>query len=383
MKILVLIITFISTVFIHAQNNSALEYALTAYDGQDFQTALIGFSKCIESDSSHILCHEKALLCAYKIGDFSTSKTLAIQLEKKDSFNLISLSQLAAIYELENNAPLAIKYYLKLIKSYPKNAFYFRKLAQQYQSANLVQDAFINYGEAIKLNDRDLLSLKGLAEIYLMNNHYVEADSILNKALSQDSTNITMHFLIAQSKYRQKQYEETVYYLEKTKGRLDLSPYYNKLLGYSYMQIDSLDQAIFHLEKSLTDKGNKEHAHYYLATAYEKKENPEYAKFHYAEAIKAGISENIDLYHRSLGRIFDRENNLKEAIPHYHEAHKYGNDPLIYYYLARASDTYYKDKTIAMRYYTLYINSMHNDQAYQNHAIARRRYLKEQLHLQN
>jgi len=152
------------------------------------------------------------------------------------------------------------------------------------------------------------------------------------------------------------------------------------MLGYTYIQIDSFDRAIFHLSKAILNEGTKEYAHYNLAVAFEKKEDMESAKYHLQEAIKAGISTNVDTYHRQLARLHTAEGNLKEAIPHYQDAYKYGEDPLILFYLGRASDKYYADKNIALRYYRKFVKSAYEHKEYKDYSKSRIAALKEYLH---
>jgi len=163
---------------------------------------------------------------------------------------------------------------------------------------------------------------------------------------------------------------------------VDLNSYYHKMLGYSYLKIDSVDLAINYLERSLVKEGTPEHAHYYLASAYNSKGDHETAIFHYEKAIEAGISKDVDIYHRNLAKIFDQKKDLKNAIPHYEDAYKYGKSPVILFYLARAYDVYYEDKNVAIRYYRKYEKSADKNPEYKNYAKERRKYLQEQMHFQ-
>jgi len=160
-----------------------------------------------------------------------------------------------------------------------------------------------------------------------------------------------------------------------------LNNYYNKLAGFSYIQVDSLDKAIYHLTHSLIKETSPEHAFYYLGIAYEKQEETELALEFYDKALKASISKDTDLYHRNLARIYKEENKLKESIHHYTEALKYDDDPLVLFLLAQVCDEYYKDKNIAIRYYQKFENSDHENRSYKKYAQERRIYLKELMHL--
>lgn len=379
LKFIIFICTLSSSVLIGQADSTSL-LAQQAYQEQNYLSALELYNACLTKDSSVIHYYEKGGLSAYKLGDTPKAKSLFLELVKRDSINKLGLTQLANLFEQEKNTPKAIKYYTQLVKLFPENAVNYRKLAQQYQSAGLNTEAFQNYSEAYKRNPRDMFSIKGISELFLLNKQYVEADSILRSGIAMDTLNINFHQLLATSKYRQKAYDSTVYYLVRIKGRVDLKPYFNKMLGYSYMQIDSFQRAIPYLFKSLTDKGDNENSHYYLATAYQKLDSVDYAKHHYQKAIEESISDNVDLYHRNLAKIFNQENELKSAISHYQDAYKYGNDPLILFYLARASDMYYKDKNVAIRYYDRFVKSEYDHAEYIKYSKQRKRYLKEAQH---
>ena len=297
-----------------------------------------------------------------------------------DTFNQLSLTQLASIYEKEGNTPKAVKYYTQLIKYYPDNAIYNRKLAQNYAKAGAIIDAFRHYNAAHKLNPNDIFSIKGISEIFLQNQQYEDADILLNKGLTLDTTNIDLHQLLARSKYKQKDYDSTIYYLKQINGRVDLSPYFNKLLGYSLIQIDSFEQSIFYLQKALSDNGNKEYVHYYLATAYDNLDDELNSEHHYTKALEEGISPNIAIYHKSLAKINNDRNKLREAIDHYRDAYRYDEDPVLLFYLGRASDVYYKDKNIAVNYYKRYTKSSHDNDEYKRYALSRANTLLEFIH---
>ena len=85
-------------------------------------------------------------------------------------------------------------------------------------------------------------------------------------------------------------------------------------------------------------------------------------------------------YHRNLARIQNNDNNLKEAIKNYQWAYKYKEDPILLFYLAQASDTYYKDKSIAINYYDRYARSADTNEKYKRYARQRAQALREFLH---
>jgi tetratricopeptide (TPR) repeat protein len=358
----------------------SLEDADQYMKDQEYTRAYSIYSKCAGQDTSQYHCQEKAGLAAYRMGSMHKSKNHFHKIESKSNHFKTACIHLANIYEQEENIPKAIKYNRRLRDSFPDNAIYHRKLGALLMKANLPLEAFPKYAEALKLNPEDITTIKGIAELFILNNQLEDADSILRKGLSIDSSNISLNYLYARNFYKQKQYDSTVMVLWNIRGRVDFPNYYSKMLGYSFLQIDSVDKAIRYLEKSLVNEGDPEYAHYYLGTAYELKGDMESALFHLDKAIEAGISKGTDLYYRNKARLLNDQNNLGEAIKAYEWSYRLKPDPVLLFYLGRASDKYYKDKNIAIRYYDKYIKSAHDEPSYKKYARQRVRYLKEVRH---
>jgi len=380
-RILSILIIMVCSIPLLGQSN--VLNAESLYNDGNFLNALSIAESCYKEDSTNIVCILIVANASHKLGDQAKAKRFYHKLEKIDSSNINTYIQLAAIYEQQQRIPRAIKYYSILNKCLPDNPIYFRKNANLYKTVKDHKKAFKLYARANKLNPRDVLTLKGLAEVCVVNNQMELADSLIKKGLEIDSENIGLSYLLAKSKYKQKQYDTVTLILEGLRGHIDLNSYYNKLLGYSYLQIDSVDLAIQKLQLALVDDEDSEKLHYYLATAFEKKKEMDGALVHYEKAAKFGVSPDLDLYHRNVARLANNEKNYKKAIAHYKDAYKYGEDPVVLYYLAAVCDTYYKDKSIALTYYKKYIKSGHSHTEYLDYAKKRSRYLKEIMHQSN
>lgn len=378
----ILIIFVIFNVSIVVSQSEASEAEITFMTG-DYVSALSTAENCLLIDSSDIDCINIAANASNILGDQAKAKKYYHKLEKLDSTNLNTFIQLASIYEQQQRLPRAIKYYSILNKLAPENPVYFRKNAKLYNAVNDKIESFRLYAIANKLNPRDILTLKGLSELCVANDQMEMADSLIRVGLNIDPENISMYYILARSKYKQKQYDSVTLILEGLRDQIDLDSYYNKLLGFSYLQIDSVDLAIQKLRLALVDDEQSEKLHYYLATAYEKQGELNGALEHYELAVKFGRSPDLDMYHRNTARLANSEKKYKKAIEHYKDAYKYGKDPVVLYYLATICDIYYKDKSIAINYYKKYLKSGHTYEEYLEYAKNRSMYLKEIQHQSN
>ena len=365
------------TIMCYGQDLSLAEQAIQA---QDYSTAFKIYSDCYEADTNNINCLYLSGLSAYRSGDNSNAKKKLLKLESKDTLLTKAWINLAAIYEEEENLPKAIKYYTRLQEFKPSIATYSRKLGRLYRTADSKTDAWRYYSLAYKTNPRDMKCVKGLAELAMANSQGELADSIILEGLKLDPTHIGLNLLRAKLKYKTKQYKETSDILKSVLGRYDFNSYYHKLYGFALVQIDSSEKAIFHLTRALATTPEDEKVHYYLGVAHEKLEDYKSAIFHFEKATDYSISPSLGKYFRDLAKLYDQEKDLPKAIEAYKEAYRYGADPKLLYYLARASDIYYKDKNIAIKYYGRYISSKDDTKTYKNYSRERKRYLKEQIH---
>ena len=161
--------------------------------------------------------------------------------------------------------------------------------------------------------------------------------------------------------------------------QIDVPEYYIKMLGYAYLQIDSADQAIYWLER-LVHSEQKEFVHYYLAIAYEQKGDPQASLFHYQKAINKSVSENIDRYYAEAAKVYESQGDLSKAIAYYRKALDYNKMPKYYYELGVLSDTWFRDKNMALTYFNKYLESADDNPAFRAYAERRARDLQEFLH---
>ena len=357
-----------------------LEFANQAMQSKDYLKALEIYNTCYKADTTQIDCLYNSATAASKSGDNTLAKEQFLTLERKDTFVVQAWQNLASLYEEEENPPKAIKYYTLLQSKFPDLPSYARKLGRLYTVADSYSDAWKYYSIAYQINPRDLKTVKGLAELAMSNKQTNLADSILLQGLQIDSTHIGLSLLRSKLKYKEQDYEQTAQILKGVLGRYDFNTYYHKLYGYSLVQIDSTQKAIYHLTYALQNSPRDEKLHYYLGKAYEDAGDIESAIFYYQNATEMSIDPSIDKYYRNLARLYDEEKDLPKAIAAYKEAYRYGKDPKIIYYLARASDIYYKDKSIAIKYYSKYLKSNDDTKSYKDYARERSRYLKELSH---
>lgn len=344
---------------------------------QNYMLAAIIYTSCYLSDTIDKKPMVSLANCYMQLGDYTLAKKYYHQLEVDSLYKIESISKLAIIYESQQNLPKAIKYYRAISMVYPENPIYLRKLGNLYLQGRETKQALESYQKAYQINPRDLLTIQGLTEFYLNGDDLGKADSLANNGIKIDSNNVGLLLLKSRIRYRARDYSTTAEILHKLTYQTELNNFYNKLLGYSFIQIDSIDKAIYHLQKSLLDENDPEYALFYLALAHEKKKEFSKAEWFFQEAAKAGISDNMSQYHRGLARIYTHQQAHSKVIDHYQKSLEYQADPEVYFFMGNAAEQMSKRKNKAIQYYQQYLKSGHKNDEWRRISTARIKVLKE------
>jgi tetratricopeptide (TPR) repeat protein len=225
-----------------------------------------------------------------------------------------------------------------------------------------------------------LEAIDQLTNLYLRMDQLPYAEEILEKGLRLDAENIRLLHHSARLNYKKKAYPLVVEALERTMAIGDSTSYYQMLAGVSYLHLDSIENAFFHLNDLIENGEETEHTHHYLGLCYREMENLEKSIYHLEKAVALGLSPKMEIYHADLGTMEAENGQYRSAINHFQKAYDYSGDPEHLFHLARNCDIYYKDKSIALRHYNKYLKT--KDTKYRKYTEDRIMELKENLHFQ-
>lgn len=317
----------------------------------------------------------------YNNGEFMDAKEKGELLLKSDSTHYEMMDILSKIYENEMHLPKAIKYNMLKFRI-DSSSTTARKIGSLYKDAGNISSAIPYFNFAHHKNDKDILAVKGMAECLFAIEDAETAQTYLQKGFSLDSNNLSLHFLNARVAYKLKDHPSVIKSLNKVQKERDLDNFFLRMIGFSYIQVDSADRAIVYLNRSLRSNNGIEHAYHYLALAYELKKDHDTAIHYYREAVKAGITESLGLYHRRMGNNFVAQNKWKEAEKMYRKSLEQEETPLVYFSIAQCLDKMGTDKKIVIKQYEQFIKKANQtDQNLIAFSEARVKELKEYLHM--
>lgn len=346
----------------------------------NFDGALKKLSECYNQQPENIDYLLKMGYCHTQLGRYPDAKLFYGEVLKLDSLHTIALSAVGSIFERERNYNQAQAYFTLLTKVDSTNSYFFKKSAQiaLYQGNGIFAlQQFIN---AHKHNPTDLEVITRLSTIYLAMDELVFAGQMVEEGLHLDAKNIPLLQAKARLHHKKKEHDSVAATIEGILEQGDTSEYYQMMLGVAYLHLDSLEHSLWHLQAITDREEDTEHTHHYLGLAHREIGNMEKSQQHFDRAIDKGISPKVGTYYSELGNLAERQYDLRTAIDHYRTALSYGAPVENHFFVARVSDQYFKDKSIALRHYQDYLSTKHEE--YQAYTEQRIQQLKEIIHFQ-
>lgn len=345
-----------------------------------FDQAINVLTDCLHHDGANQKYQQQIAYCYLQTGRYQDATWFYQSILKKDPGNLNALSSLGSIAERIGNYQQAEQHYEALLAIDSTNAYYYKRAAFAALQLNAPLKAVGRFLQAHALAPNDLETIDQLSDLYLKFEQLEYAEQILQKGLVLDAHNIRLLQNKARLAQKQKDYPTIIEAIQQTMLLGDSAKYYQMMIGVAYLQIDSLDQGIYHLERLIARQADSEYSHHYLGLAYQQKGDPGKSAFHFEKAIEMGIADKQFLFHADYARLLKDQGAYRLAIEHYQKAYAYEEKPEYLFHLARCHDLAFADKRPAERYYQKYLNSGH--QTFQAYATQRLEALKEVIHFQ-
>lgn len=286
-----------------------------------------------------------------------SKKSIAIyeELVALDSLNLILKYQLGKLYLASKNGTKAIQTFKYLINKDSLNANYSYQLGIAYALKN-DRDRMIN--SFLDTYAKDSFHLKSIVRLASSFNKLKEKDStkiFVEKGLVLDNNHIALNKLKINQLYRDKKYIDALPFLLQLDTISKNDTYPTSMLGRTFYNLDSLDKADKYFKKLFSiDRENYKSFTYRGHIASKQKKN-KIAEMYYRMATYIGKEKRDEEYY-GLGTVNFEMKKPKEAILYFDKASKenYNNYKALYQ-LAKLSDDYYKDKSIAYKHYKRYL----------------------------
>jgi len=277
------------------------------------------------------------------------------ELYQKHPDNLLLGLELAHYYYKKDAFLKASSYYKKLTSKDSTNSYFQYRLGRSLEKNRSYIPAVKAYRKAIVIDNEAHQSM------YHLSNHYMilkEKDSALyfiNNALIIKPKNISYLQRKVLILYKNALFNQSISEAKKIIALDKQNAFAYNSLGLAFYNKKELDSAIsYQIKTIILSRSNAEYTKN-LALIFEAKKDYKRAKTFYKASIQA-LEQDVysQLYH--LGLIALQEKKTKKAIAYFTRA--YNNNKHFYgslYMLALSEESYYKDKTIALKHFEEYL----------------------------
>ena len=288
-----------------------------------------------------------------------------------DSNHVPTLALSAQIAGNRGADTLAFKFWQKLVRSAPDEAFYHKEFAESSMRIGLLPLAIYHYNKALELNPYFLNSRIQLAELYENLQMYDKADSLVRSGLEYSSRRKELLLLAARVWYRAESFGRTVHYLEEADSISTLNSTWNEIYAISLSRYGMLERSV-QVMKRIPPSEMEESSAYVLGMSYFRLNEFDSAAVYFKMAADLSISDNISLYLEYNGRSLQKELEFDAAIDAFSDAYFFQpNDPVFTYLIARSYDEA-GNRERASEYYKSYLE-LESDEAssYYEYALDR------------
>ncbi|MGA8263750.1 MAG: tetratricopeptide repeat protein [Ignavibacteriaceae bacterium] len=288
-----------------------------------------------------------------RIGDADSILSKAFSLNSTDSQILLGLGK---TYKQEEYWDKAQAIYERLIKLDSANSFYYEQIAHCNVKLKKIDEAIINFQIAHRLNLLNQNTDLQLCELYISQDKLISASRIIDDGLKAYPSSSVMWTKKGDINLKMKNYDDAISNYHKSISLQDSSEINLRNMDVSYYWKGKYDSSVVFLNRAVNIMDKDPSAYFYLGASYKSLKE-------YAQAIdnlfKAVDLQRNDFMAETLIQIaatYYEQKNYSQALKYYQGALREKPDKKeITFYLAAVYDHYYKDKTVAIRYYKKFL----------------------------
>jgi len=332
------------------------------FQDQQFAEAIDYLQPAFIADSANINVLAWLGYASYMNDDKSASERYNTRILQLDSNNISALSYLVTLNKDDAHV-VAMDFAARLIRLQPAKALWWRTMGDLFRKSNEIDSAIIYYSHAYELAPADYKNAVGLADAFIEKKLYPQADSVLDAGLTRDSMNLSLLRSRVHSAYLSQDYAAAIIPGERIKQQNVSILNALTWLTLSYYNLKKYPECVSTCEYMLANGLDIESIYYYESRAYAKMK--EYKKSNDLLAVCLGkaISHTAEWYYNDLGSNNEELKDYKTAVAYYDTAYYLFKEPLMLYNCGRIAEINLKNKTMARKYYTLYLKTAHPQSA--------------------
>jgi len=333
----------------------------------NYRLAILNYNKALVLKND-FRTKENLGKCYQKTNQISKAFTLFEDVLKERPNNTLLKYHLAKLYKSKLQFNKAKKLFKSIILTDATNSNYYYYLGSTYLHLKQKDSAKIQFFKAVTLDSTHFKSLYNLAKQTRKKDKYKKFRKRLKGKFKAVNNDTSYYYLKKGLKYYPKstalnQLAAKYYFYDNdylkainhflALPKLDSERKLN--LAICYYQLKDYEKAMDYLYDLIDTKKANGKTFFYLSLIYKDKKNYELAQKYMEFAIDVEQPQLTEYYFQ-LGMIFQEDKQLEKAITNFKlalEDDLYNNKAQ--YQLALTCDSFYKDKTIAMKHYKNYL----------------------------
>lgn len=328
------------------------------FQNQQFGEAIDYLQPAFTSDSNNINTLSWLGYATYMNDDKPASERYNTRIFQLDSNNISALSYLVTLNK-EDAYVMAMDYTARLIRLQPNKPLWWRTMGDLFRRSNEIDSAIIYHRHAYELAPADYKNAAALADALIEKRLYPQADSVLDAGLARDSMNLSLLKSRIHSAYLSQDYAAAIVPGERIKQQNVAILNALTWLTLSYYNLKKYPECVSTCEYMLSNGLDVESIYYYESKAYARMKEYKKSNDLLAICLNKAISRTAEWYYNDLGSNDEELKDYKAAVAHYDTAYYLFREPLMLYNCGRIAETKLKNKTLAGKYYKLYLTAAH------------------------
>lgn len=296
-------------------------------------------------------------------GNLVPAEKYYLKLYEMQPKSLPVLFNLASISQRRGNTSKSKQYYQEIIKIDSTNFNVYRLLASMY-TFPLAPEKLYYLKKANTINPTNADVAFDLASSLNLDKKNDSAYVVLEPALAVDSNNMMLLKAKLPICLALKKLDEALLTGEKLFSYGDSSTYVLLTMGRTYFTAKRYQKALNMFKLIESSQQQNESSLYYMAMCYRELKDYPNSERYMKQTIKEGISQYTSVYYKTLGEIYEKKEQVKNANQSYTKSLEFENNGEVYYNLALLNDGPLANKKLAVKYYKQFLQNKPDPEKY-------------------
>lgn len=338
-------------------NSDILYYLGLNYQSlSNFQKASEFLEKALKLDTGNVKIMTLLGNDYYSAGRISNADTILSKAFSLDSTDTQILLALGKTYKHEQDWIAAKNIYERLVKQDSVNSFYYAQIAYCDVNLKKIDDAIINFQIAHRLNPLNQNTVLLLSDLYISKMQLISASRIIDDGLRAYPSSFRMWSKKGEINLKMKNYDDAISNYQKSISLGDSSEINFRNMGISYYWKEEYDTSVVYLNHAVKITDKDPSAYFYLGASYKGLKKYDLAIENLSKAVDLQRNDFMAVTLMQIGATYYEQKDYQQALKFYQDAlRETPNKKEIVFYLAAVYDHYYRDKTVAIKYYKKFL----------------------------